>query len=398
MMKRLYRLLRGTARLEISGAEPEQVLNRCAENDIEFWDAVPCDEFTLRVTVWASDKQRVIAHNGKNGIDIRRLSENGGRVLRAAAKSRVWLLVFMAANLVLLSVSSLFLWSIEIEGTEKLSDAAVLRALEECGVYYGAFWPEISSDAVKNEMAELLPEIAWITVNVRSSGAHILVRERVPKPEIFNEKTPGDIVASKSGVVRNMTVLRGRETAAKGSVVCAGDVIVSGIISSETGQAREVHSSARIIADTWYEISAQSPLYELKKRGTAASDTKISLLIGKMRINFFSDSRNEYASCDKINKLKYISLGKTFVLPVGYAIQSTTQTETRLEPIDEAETAERLKQSLRAELKDRIGDGQIVSEKFTVSKTDSVLTVTMRAQCSENIAKEQPYDRTNDRG
>ncbi len=51
-----------------------------------------------------------------------------------------------------------------------------------------------------------------------------------------------------------------------------------------------------------------------------------------------------------------------------------------------------MKESLKNELQRRIGDGQIVSAEYSVSKTDAVMTVTLRAQCTENIAKEADYD------
>ena len=45
-----------------------------------------------------------------------------------------------------------------------------------------------------------------------------------------------------------------------------------------------------------------------------------------------------------------------------------------------------------AQLQRHIGDGQIVSAEYSVSKTDNVMTVTLRAQCTENIAKEADSD------
>ena len=149
---------------------------------------------------------------------------------------------------------------------------------------------------------------------------------------------------------------------------------------------------AQVIADTWYEISAQTPLLEERKTEKSGRNTAFSLVIGKKRINFFSDSRNKYDSCDKINKLKYISLGDVFVLPIGYAVERTTQYETSLLPIDEDKAVGRMKETLKNELQRRIGDGQIVSAEYSVSKTDNVMTVTLRAQCTENIAKEADYD------
>lgn len=391
-MRKLYDLARGTVRLKVSGAQPERILNFCAEKGIEFWDASPCEDFSVSFSAFSSDCAAIMSQSGKNGLEIELLSEKGGRKLASSVKRRAVFVVLAVVSVTLASVSSLFLWNIEIEGNDKLSDAQILRALSDCGVDYGVFWPSLSSDEVRSRVVAEMPEIAWLSLNVRSSRAHIVVHERVDKPEIVNEKAPCDIVAAKSGVIKRMSVLEGESAAVPGSAVAEGDVLVRGLMSSETGDERHVHSMAQVIADTWYEISAQTPLTEDRKTEKVHTDTAFSLIIGKKRINFFSDSRNKYTSCDKINKLRYISLGDVFTLPLGYAIESTTQYETKAVPIDEKESVERMKTDLRSELQRRIGDGQIVSEEYSVSKTEGLLTVTLRAQCTENIAREAQYD------
>ncbi len=392
MMRKLYDLARGTVRLEVSGAQPEKILNFCAGRGIEFWQTSPREDFSISFSAYTSDCAAIMSQNGKNGLEIRLLGEKGGRKLFRSAKRRALLITLGVLCIVLAAVSSLFLWSIDIEGNDTLSDAQILRALADCGVEYGAFWPSLSSDTVRSRVVSQMPEIAWLSLNVRSSRAQVVVRERVDRPEIVNEKAPCDIVAAKSGVIRRMSVLEGESAAAPGSAVVQGDVLVRGLMSSETGDARNVHSMAQVIADTWYEISALTPLTEEQKCGKLRSDTAFSLVIGKKRINFFSDSRNKYTSCDKINKLRYISLGDVFTLPVGYALERTTQYETRTVHIDENEAVGRLKATLGAELRRRINGGQIVSEEYTVSKTEAVLTVTLRARCTENIAREASYD------
>lgn len=85
-------------------------------------------------------------------------------------------------------------------------------------------------------------------------------------------------------------------------------------------------------------------------------------------------------------------MGDVFTLPLGYAIERTTQYETKTVPIDEAKAVARMKAELRSELQRRIGNGHIASEEYSVSKTEGTLTVTLRAQCTENIAKESQYD------
>lgn len=391
-MRKLYDLARGVAELEVSGAQPERILNYCAENGIEFWNASPCRDFSITFCVHASYADSLLARSGKNGLDVKLISETGGRKLKLGAKRRAVFLLAFVLCVSLAAVSSLFLWRIEISGNDKLSDAEILRKLAECGVDYGAYWPALSSDEIRSHIVSEMPEIAWLSLNVRSSKAEIIVHERIDKPDIVNEKSPCDIIASKSGVIRKMSVLEGESAAIVGNAVAKGDVLVRGLMSSETGDERYVHSMAQVIADTWYEISAQTPLLEERKTEKSGRNTAFSLVIGKKRINFFSDSRNKCDSCDKINKLKYISLGDVFTLPVGYAVERTTQYETSLLPIDEDKTVGRMKKSLKNEIQRCIGDGQIVSAEYSVSKTDAVMTVTLRAQCTENIAKEADYD------
>lgn len=391
-MRKLYDLARGVTKIEASGAQPERILNYCAENGIEFWSASPCRDFSITFCVHASYADSMLARSGKNGLDVKLISETGGRKLKLGAKRRAVFLLAFVLCVSLAAVSSLFLWRIEISGNDKLSDAEILRKLAECGVDYGAYWPALSSDEIRSRIVSEMPEIAWLSLNVRSSKAEIIVHERIDKPDIVNEKSPCDIIASKSGVIRKMSVLEGESAAIVGNAVAKGDVLVRGLMSSETGDERYVHSMAQVIADTWYEISAQTPLLEERKTEKSGRNTAFSLVIGKKRINFFSDSRNKCDSCDKINKLKYISLGDVFVLPVGYAVERTTQYKTSLLPIDEDEAVGRMKENLKNELQRRIGYGQIVSAEYSVSKTDKVMTVTLRAQCTENIAKEADYD------
>ena len=364
-MRKLYDFVRGVAELEVSGAQPERILNYCAENGIEFWNASPCRDFSITFCVHASYADSLLARSGKNGLDVKLISETGGRKLKFGAKRRAVFLLTFVLCVSLAAVSSLFLWRIEISGNDKLSDAEILRKLAECGVDYGAYWPALSSDEIRSHIVSEMPEIAWLSLNVRSSKAEIIVHERIDKPDIVNEKSPCDIIASKSGVIRKMSVLEGESAAIVGNAVAKGDVLVRGLMSSETGDERYVHSMAQVIADTWYEISAQTPLLEERKTEKSGRNTAFSLVIGKKRINFFSDSRNKCDSCDKINKLKYISLGDVFTLPVGYAVERTTQYKTSLLPIDEDEAVGRMKENLKNELQRRIGDGQIVSAEYS---------------------------------
>lgn len=394
-MEKLYNLARGTVRLEISGAEPERLLNFCAEKGIEFWDTSPKTEFCVCITVHAADYPAIQEQNGKNGCEIRLINTRGGKNITRAMRRRYAFCIGLGFCIVMLALSSMFVWKIDIIGNDNISDCAILRTLQECGVEYGTFWPAISSDDIRNDFLMLQPDIAWMSVNVHNSCAQIIVHERIEKPDIVDETEHMDISAAKSGIITKLSVLEGKPMVAVGDTVLRGETIISGTMDSETADNRYVHAMGTAEARTWYEISAQTPLYETVKADKKHSKTKYSLVIGKNRINFLTDSRNDSSSCDKINKLEYASLGRAFVLPVGIIKERCVEYETKVRQIDIAAAEERLKQTLIAELERQINGGSVSQTNFSVSKDDKMLTVTLRAECIENIGVQD--DRENNR-
>ena len=384
-MERLYNLARGTVRLEISGAEPEKLLNFCAENGIEFWDTSPKTGFCISITVHAADYPTILRQNGKNGCEIRLIGSKGGKNISKAIRRRYAFCIGLGFCIVMLALSSMFVWKIEIIGNDKISDSAILRCLADCGVEYGTFWPAISSDDVRNDFLMLQPDIAWMSVNVHNSRAQIIIHERIEKPDIVDESAYTDISAAKSGIITKLSVLEGKPLVAVGDTVLKGDVIISGTMDSETADSRYVRAMGTAEARTWYEINAQTPLYETVKTEKTHSRTKYSLVFGKNRIKFLTDSRNDSSSCDKINKLEYASIGRAFVLPVGIIKERCVEYETQVQRVDSDAVTERLKQTLLSELERQIDGGSITQTNFSVYEDDKMLTVTLRAECIENI-------------
>ena len=72
MLKRLVNALRGSVRLEVTGAFPERLLNLCAQKGIQFWNVEWLEPTRLRLTV---TRQAVSNwENGKNQPDLEMLA------------------------------------------------------------------------------------------------------------------------------------------------------------------------------------------------------------------------------------------------------------------------------------------------------------------------------------
>lgn len=385
-MGKLFESIRGTVRAELCGAFPEAVLNACALRALELWEIESVDEHTLRVTLYEKRLQEFEAAAEKSGCQVAVLGVQGGSKNRVFLRQRVWLLVSLALAGALLTLSSLFIWEIDIRGNKELTEGELLRALEDCGVTQGSYWPGLSADLVRSRMLTRLPELAWMTVNVSGSRAIVLIEERQEKPEIYQESSAVDIVAKKTGIISKMSVLNGKPLTGPGQSVLQGETLVTGVMDSITNAPRLVRARADVIADTWYELTAVSPAQVETKAGVERRFSRFALKIGKKRINFYLGDGKQLDEWDKIVYEYNLGIKGLFALPVTVVREEWSLREKSLMP---AGRVQEMQERLYAALAGSI-DGEIVSSGFSVSETEKLTVVTLRAQCRENIASTAP--------
>ncbi len=380
---RLYDRIQGLVRVELCGAIPAAAINACAARAIALRDLEAVDACTLRATLAERQLPALEAVAARTMCSVTVLSRRGGSRNLAFLWRRLWLLLTAVLTAGLLLASSLFIWEIQIQGCERLTRGQVLRALADCGVEQGAFWPGISADLVRSRMMLAMPELAWMTVNISGSRASVLLVERVEKPEILPENRAADLVAGRAGIVRSLSVRNGKPLVQPGDTVAAGEILVSGRMDSAVGELRKVWADGRVIADTWYELTSVCPLTCRQKGEVRRQHSCFALKIGKRRINFYRNGKKTLDGYDKIVHEYNMGVEGLFALPLRLVREDLTQRETA----DAAPAADReMGAALRRDLQERI-DGEIVSSAVSVSQGPELVTVTLHAQCRENIAR-----------
>ena len=381
-MRKNTGILRGEAYVELLGGGTDRLLNACAEAALPLWDVSFLNGACLRARLREHDIPRLEKIAALCQCEMRTLRlYGGGSAKRVRARAR--LAVFAAVCALLLAISSLFIWDIEVEGNERLSKGEILRALSDCGVSEGCFWPAADAERVRGEMLLRCGDLAWMTLNVRGSRATVLVLEREEKPEIYDEKAAADLVASRDGVVRGLNVKNGRALVGRGELVRAGQTLVSGEMDSPTGQSRLVRAEGGVTAETWPERSiVLSPETRQKERKNGL----VGIRWGKNRIDLVTNSRKELDECDKIVKEYTLGIRGLFRFPLGLCVEiyrpfrSTGAAAADL-PGAKARALDALKEEI---------DGEILSYEFEEQDGRIVL----RAHCLENIAltkeKENP--------
>lgn len=380
----------GIAVCEVRGVLPAGFLNYCALTGIVVLSAEPGeDDSTLIVTIPCRLLPRAKRAALKSQCELNVLRETGGRVLRRRLLKRCVPIVCLSALCLLLLAARCFIWEITVTGNERVPTAKILNALAECGVAQGCFWPSLTSDNVRSELLVRLPELSWATVNIYGSRAEAIVRERVPKPEIYRADTPVDIVSTRLGFVTQVHALNGTARVRPGSAVVPGQVLIAGETNSAFSGNRSVHALGTVRAETYYELTACTPV-QVSVKQPGRSFTRWAVQIGKNRYNIYGNSSICRMDCDKIKTVWKCEADGLFSLPLALIREQYTEYTADVRPADPAAASMRLEQTLYERLTASLGgDAEIRSVSYSRSAADGRITVCLRAQCSENIAAEQ---------
>ena len=389
-MEKILNLARGCVTAEIRGLEAEELLNRCASCDLRFWKVRRTDEYTIRLNIYKKDWEKFCLLSKRTNCETERVRERGVPGTMRGLRRRAVLFAGLVLFALLMFWGSLHVWEIEVTGNETVSDWEIISALDSIGVGIGSYWPSFVSDNIRSRALVLLPELSFLTVNIKGSRAEVIVRERTPIPEVFEEDMVCDIVAEKAGIITDIRVLNGEKVAVNGQTVAAGDKLVSGAVTSSFAPLRFEHSRAEVYARTWYTLTVQKPLESIKRTEKGETKRSISLILGDKRINFYKSSGIFTPDCVKITLDHYLSVKGVFSLPVGISETRTISYKTETVSIDPVLAESDMQTQLYESLLEEIGeDGSIEDYSFSSSVSDGVLTVTLHAECIEQIGAEQ---------
>lgn len=348
--------------LELTSADLAGSLQAISRANIEIREVLQTGELSIRFTV-RKDSFETLSH----------LLERRGdrvRVLRRLGASRgIWkcfhrpvLLVTIAVLLCLTVWIPTRVFFVRVEGNQTLPTNLILLKAEESGISFGADRSKVRSERIKNTLLEALPQLQWAGVNTTGCVATITVRERNPEPE-RDSMSAGSIVALRDGIIRSCTVHQGTALCAPGQAVRAGEVLISGF--TDCGLSiLATRADGEVFAETSRVLSARTPETVAFRTAMDNESKKISLLIGKKRINFYKDSGILDASCVKMYSEYYLTLPGGFPLPFGIGI------ETRVPyHCSEAETVGMdgiLERYSRQYLLDHMTAGQILRDSVSV--------------------------------
>lgn len=397
-VRQIINLARGSVRLTVSGDFPERFLNLCAQKGIAFWNLERTDPHTLSLTVAWHARRDLTALAEQAGCCIAWGEERGAPSFLLRFRKRYAFLLGLFFAVTAVCFCSRFILVVEVEGNERVPTHTILSELQRQGLRVGVYAPRLETREISTGLLLELEELAWATVNIHGIRAQVIVREAVERPELIDESVLGDIVARVSGMVTSVEPWSGDPLVQAGDTVAAGDVLIRGAMEMEapeySGQEskwRSVRAMGRVEGRTWRSMSLAIPLTASVKEYTGERDTVWSVNFFGNRVNFSQNSRISWGSYDKIKRTWSLTLPDGITLPFSvsretYRGYTTTEREIR------REAAQRmLEQQLLIRLSALLGEnGSLESYRFEATEEDGMLTVTLNAECYEELGRFVP--------
>ncbi len=397
MYQKTVSLLRGELRVRVRCAFPERVLNICAERAIAMRaPRFPGAEelaFTTDRRGWRALKTACADIGAEAHIE--RVA--GVPFVLGRLRRRYALLAGTALCALGLLVNSCFIWDLQVEGNGAVPKEKILRVLADCGVRRGAFAYGFRQHDLCNRALPRLPELAWLTVNTRGCRATVVVRERVPKPEIVNERAPTNVIATRDALVTEVRALDGEARVLPGTVVRAGQLLISGVVETEGVQnpvvgTRCLAGKGEVWGRTWHELSTMIPLTVSLKLPAETEKRSWAVMWGENRVKFGGKETSILSTeCDKIISRKQWVLPGGLTLPVTWETERVLPRRTARVTRSRSEAEALGRAVLERELAARLSaGGEVLSRRVASSERGGWLLVTLSAECREQIGAEVP--------
>ena len=288
MLLALWYSLRGYVKIKIRGFSAERFMNLAIFQDVYLWD-ISQEGAVMTMKAPADCLDILYACQDKTGCTLEILSFGGLPVFcRRVSGRKVWTagMFIFAVGLYLLSS---FIWTVRVEGNERLQPEEILSACEEMGLKPAAWKRNIDTEMVTKELLLQFADISWVSVGIDGTNATIKLAETIEKAERIDRRTPCDIVASHDGVIVAVTAERGTPVVQAGDVVKKGDILISSDIliglEGEEQRTEQTAAEGAVTARIWQTLAEEQPLHIDEMRYSGVEKENHSIVISEKEVD-----------------------------------------------------------------------------------------------------------------
>ena len=260
-----------------------------------------CDEDKLNFLCFYRDEYRVRETVAKAGGEILAAKKYGLMYILDKYKKRYGLIAGFVICLILIYLHTLFVWYIDIEGNEKVSEIQVKRVLKESGFHEGILKKNANIDSIVNRYLIKEDRVSFIAINFDGVIARVQIKEAdIPKGQKLRENV--NIVAKCDGVIMRVDALKGKSEVSKGDVVTKGQLLISSVMKGRGGSEYITGAGGFVFATTEKNIDIHVPLsyYEKRIYERKFDRFEIEILGRKLSFSGLGRSKDGLYNCEKM--------------------------------------------------------------------------------------------------
>lgn len=392
---KLFYFLKGYVIIRAEGLFIERFINISVHRGIKLRRVLKTDKNSVQIIVSNHDFKKLRGPAKKANVKIRILKKCGIRALFKRYKKRYAFFVGALAFVLFFFVSSQFVWSVEIEGTNHLKKSLILEVLKQEGVYPGGKKASMSSPReIKDSLMRSFRSITWAWAYIEGTNVRVLINEGKTPPEIIDKSIACDVIAIRDGLVEAVTAKQGIIVVEENTAVAKGDVLIAGTIPiKDESTYRTVHADGKVLARTWHEQTGTYKLYNEHRIKTGNKISGYTLDIFSKTFNL-GLKRNNFKDYDISQKTFKARLGEKYYLGFSLTRNEYFEVEIVKEPIPYASAVAFAEYDLEQKIAQTLTPGAVLYDKKTVVKDidDQTIEVTLVMEFSENIgAKKEIY-------
>lgn len=392
MLLKLWRYIRGYLIVSAEGKGTERLINLAITRGINFWDLKKSYRGAMfKIPIRSFKLVRPLVRKSHTKVKIYR-RRGFPFILKKICRRKgfAWgTIIFLVA----IYVSSLFIWCIEIDGLENITEKEVLHLAESIGIRRGAYKGHLDLTKLEKELARLHRDITWVGLSIRGTELRIEVAEHIPEPTV--DERPADIVAEKDGLILQILVIEGKAAVVPGDVVSRGDLLIEGIedygeFPPEEVSPRKVRARGEVIARVWYEAREPIVTEEMYKNTTGEKKTSIYLKYRDKTFRLKGSGKAPYREYSK-ETVKWGWSWRKISLPVELVIITYDELRSEQRSCSLEEAVRKAKDAARLSVESRLPKEVIVERLFYEEhKDDDSWEIRAVAETRENVARQRP--------
>ena len=298
----------GALTVQIQGFFTERFINLCRINNIKIWYIRNIVKGVIRFKINISDFKKLRSISKKTKCKVQIKEKKG--IYFTFFKYRKRKLIFICAFLIVIfSIAfSTFIWKIDVIGNENLNKEEIISSLKESGLYIGKSKLRLDKKEVVNELRTKELDLSWVGIEIDGTKAIVKVVEktRIDEKNIQNIN-PGDIIATKSGVITKIVAENGTTKYKNMDYVEKGNILIEGNVYSRNQEIMgEVTAKGYAMIDNIYTFEKEYLYNQVKREYTGKKRTTFGITI--------NSKENMLNYLNKSKKYDITKNGKTFKL------------------------------------------------------------------------------------